>query len=199
MLNELKSILEGADGIYLSKELASKVDSKLIEANMQQKEISLEEEIELFKVVMSNFGLLFCFATNLGHLPIRLKYAIISRVMYEFGSCGVPETLGAEYFDLLSSDSQTFWPINPDGSEHLREIVLSDPLVGVEPLLDEFEATDWISMLTTLISNPVFPREILIDIANGSHDVLGNLDEDDAEQLLNCAKEIINVPGVGNE
>ena len=199
MLNELKSILEGADGIYLSKELASKVDSKLIEANMQQKEISLEEEIELFKVVMSNFGLLFCFATNLGYLPLRLKYAIISRVMYEFGSCGVPETLGAEYFDLLSSDSQTFWPINPDGSEHLREIVLSDPLIGVEPLLDEFEATDWISMLTTLISNPVFPREILIDIANGSHDVLGNLDEDDADQLLNCAKEIINVPGAGNE
>jgi len=190
-VEDLKSILEGADGIYLSKELASKVDSKLIEANMQQKEISLEEEIELFKVVMSNFGLLFCFATNLGHLPIRLKYAIISRVMYEFGSCGVPETLGSEYFDLLSSDSQTFWPINPDGSEHLREIVLSDPLIGVEPLLDEFEATDWISMLTTLISNPVFPREILIDIASGSHDVLGNLDEDDADQLLNCAKEII--------
>jgi hypothetical protein len=39
----------------------------------------------------------------------------------------------------------------------------------------------------------------LIDIANGSHDVLGNLDEDDADQLLNCAKEIINVPGAGNE
>ena len=193
MLNDLKSILEGADGIYLSEELAAKVNSKLIEAKMQQKEISLEEEIELFRVIMSNFGLLFCFATNLGYLPLRLKYAIISRVMYEFGSCGVPETLGSEYFDLLSSDGQTFWPINPDGSEHLREIVLSDPLIGVEPLLDEFEATDWISMLTTLISNPVFPREILVDIANGSHDVLGNLDEDDADQLLNCAKEIITL------
>jgi hypothetical protein len=47
-VEDLKRILEGADGIYLSKELASKVDSKLIEANMQQKEISLEEEIELF-------------------------------------------------------------------------------------------------------------------------------------------------------
>jgi len=52
-LNELKSILEGADGIYLSKELAAKVESKLIEANMQQKEISLEEEIELPSKVRS--------------------------------------------------------------------------------------------------------------------------------------------------
>ena len=32
-----------------------------------------------------------------------------------------------------------------------------------------------------------------VDIANGTHDVLGNLDEEDADRLLNCAKEIITL------
>lgn len=175
----------------LGETLVAKVNSKFTDWNLQQNQISLEDEKELFKLVMCNFDLLVCFARNLKYLSPRLKYAIISRVMYEYGSCGVPESLDAEYVELLKSNNLTFWNINHDGSYWLREKVLKDPNVGPEPLVEEFESTDSISMLTKLIRNPVFPREILIDIANGSHYALANLEDTDADELLNCAKEII--------
>ena len=95
----------------------------------------------------------------------------------------------------MSINDQTFWHSNYDGADWLRERVLDDPNIGAEPLVDEFESTDSISMLTTLMRNPAFPREILIEIANGSHDVLERRDANDADQLLNCAKEIISRNG----
>jgi hypothetical protein len=184
-----------ANGTFLDS-LVKQVNLKLTDWNLQESKISLEEEKELFTLVMCNFDLLVCFAENLKYLSPRLKYAIISRVMYFSGSCGIPEDLDDGYVELLSSNNQTYWHSNPDGAYWLREKVMNDPNIGAEPLVDEFQSTDSISMLTTLMENPAFPREILIEIANGSHNVLENHDANDADQLLNCAKEVI---GVGNE
>ena len=181
-----------ANGTFLDDSLVKQVNLKLTDWNLQGSQISLEEEKELFKLVMSNFDLFVCFARNLKFLSVRLKHAIISRVMYIDGSCGVPESLDAEYVELLKSNSLTFWDINRDGADWLRDRVLRDPNIGAEPLVDEFESTDSISMLRTLMRYPAFPREILIEIANGSHDVLEHRDANDADELLNCAKEIIN-------
>jgi hypothetical protein len=185
-----------ANGTFLTDSLVKQVNLKWADWNLQESQISLEEEKELFTLAMCNFDLLVCFARNLKHLSPRLKYAIISRVMYFSGSCGIPEDLDDGYVELLSSNNQTYWHSNPDGAYWLREKVLNDPNIGAEPLVDEFQSTDSISMLTTLMENPAFPREILIEIANGSHFVLENHDANDADQLLNCAKEVI---GVGNE
>jgi hypothetical protein len=185
-----------ANGTFLTDSLVKQVNLKWADWNLQESQISLEEEKELFTLAMCNFDLLVCFARNLKYLSPRLKYVIISRVMYFSGSCGIPEDLDDGYVELLSSNNQTYWHSNPDGAYWLREKVLNDPNIGAEPLVDEFESTDSISMLTTLMENPAFPREILIEIANGSHNVLENHDANDADQLLNCAKEVI---GVGNE
>jgi hypothetical protein len=185
-----------ANGTFLTDSLVKQVNLKWADWNLQESQISLEEEKELFTLAMCNFDLLVCFAENLKYLSPRLKYAIISRVMYFSGSCGIPEDLDDGYVELLSSNDQTFWHSDPFGADSLRETVLRDPSIGAEPLVDEFESTDSISMLRTLMRNPAFPREILIEIANGSHDVLERRDANDAEELLNCAKEII---GVGNE
>ena len=179
-----------ANGTFLGS-LVKQVNLKLTDWNLQESKISLEEEKELFTLAMCNFDLLVCFARNLKYLSPRLKYAIISRVMYFYGSCGVPQDLDNKYSELLSSNDQTFWHSNPDGADWLREKVLRDPSIGAEPLVDEFESTDSISMLRTLMRNPAFPRDILIEIANGSHYVLENHDANDADQLLICAKEII--------
>ena len=182
-----------ANGTFLTDSLVKQVNLKWADWNLQESQISLEEEKELFTLAMCNFDLLVCFARNLKYLSPRLKYVIISRVMYFSGSCGIPEDLDDGYVELLSSNNQTYWHSNPDGAYWLREKVLNDPNIGAEPLVDEFESTDSISMLTTLMENPAFPREILIEIANGSHNVLENHDANDADQLLNCAKEIISV------
>jgi hypothetical protein len=183
-----------ANGTFLTDSLVKQVNLKWADWNLQESQISLEEEKELFTLAMCNFDLLVCFARNLKYLSPRLKYVIISRVMYFSGSCGIPEDLDDGYVELLSSNNQTYWHSNPDGAYWLREKVLNDPNIGAEPLVDEFQSTDSISMLTTLMENPAFPREILIEIANGSHNVLENHDANDADQLLNCAKEIIGVP-----
>jgi len=185
-----------ANGTFLTDSLVKQVNLKWADWNLQESQISLEEEKEIFTLAMCNFDLLVCFARNLKYLSPRLKYVIISRVMYFSGSCGIPEDLDDGYVELLSSNNQTYWHSNPDGAYWLREKVLNDPNIGAEPLVDEFQSTDSISMLTTLMENPAFPREILIEIANGSHNVLENHDANDADQLLNCAKEVI---GVGNE
>ena len=179
------------NGTFLDDSLVKQVNLKLTDWNLQGSQISLEEEKELFTLAMCNFDLHVCFARNLKYLSPRLKYAIISRVMYFSGSCGIPQDLDDQYSELLSSNDQTFWHSNPDGADWLRDRVLDDPNIGAEPLVDEFESTDSISMLRTLMRNPAFPREILIEIANGSHDVLEHRDANDADELLNCAKEII--------
>jgi hypothetical protein len=180
-----------ANGTFLTDSLVKQVNLKWADWNLQESQISLEEEKELFTLAMCNFDLLVCFARNLKYLSPRLKYVIISRVMYFSGSCGIPEDLDDGYVELLSSNNQTYWHSNPDGAYWLREKVLNDPNIGAEPLVDEFQSTDSISMLTTLMENPAFPREILIEIANGSHNVLENHDANDADQLLNCAKEMV--------
>jgi hypothetical protein len=180
-----------ANGTFLTDSLVRQVNLKWADWNLQESQISLEEEKELFTLAMCNFDLLVCFARNLKYLSPRLKYAIISRVMYFSGSCGVPQDLDDGYVELLSSNDQTFWHSDPFGADSLRETVLRDPSIGAEPLVDEFESTDSISMLRTLMRNPAFPREILIEIANGSHDVLERRDANDAEELLNCAKEMV--------
>ena len=181
-----------SNGTFLDDSLVKQVNLKLTDWNLQESQISLEEEKELFTLAMCNFDVLVCFARNLKYLSPRLKYAIISRVMYFSGSCGIPQDLDDKYSELLSSNDQTFWHSNPDGADWLRDRVLDDPNIGAEPLVDEFESTDSISMLRTLMRNPAFPREILIEIANGSHDVFEHRDANDADELLNCAKEVIN-------
>jgi hypothetical protein len=194
LLKGLKEITGSSENIYLDKENLAKVQ-ELCDLNVNELATTeLEKEKELLSLAMSNFGLFYYFATNLSRFSIDLKHAIISKVMYASGSCGTPAEISESYHELLSSCPSSYWDLDETFTsvDSLRDEILQDSEIGIEPLIDEFENTGSTSMVTTIMRNPVFPRELIQEVANRSHAIFDGFDEGDGDYLVERALDILN-------
>ena len=139
---------------------------------------------------MDNFGLFTLCLSNLDSFPNSLKYALISKAMYSFGSCGVPEGV-TDFNEVLQSETRTWWDEHENSAYMLREQLLRDPRIGLQPILDEFPNCSDIDLLSAMLSNPVISKELIRSIIDGTHLVFSEYDLEDLEDLIEQAQGLV--------
>jgi hypothetical protein len=73
----------------------------------------------------------------------------------------------------------------------LREQLLRDPRIGIQPILDEFPNCSDIDLLSAMLSNPVISKELIRSIIDGTHLVFSEYDLEDLEDLIEQAQGLV--------
>ena len=180
-------ILSKSPDIYLRDELEQQVKEFVLKESKKLLEVTLEDQKHVLKLCMDNFGLFTLCLGNLDSFPDSLKYALISKAMYSFGPCGVPEGI-IDFNEVLQSDARTWWDEHENSAYILREQLVRDPRIGLQPILDEFPNCSDIDLLNAMLSNPVVSTELIRSIIDGTHLVFSEYDHEDLEDLIEQAK-----------
>lgn len=180
-------ILLKSPDIYLRDELEQQVKEFVLKESKKLLEVTLEDQKHVLKLCMDNFGLFTLCLGNLDSFPDSLKYALISKAMYSFGPCGVPEGI-IDFNEVLQSDARTWWDEHENSAYILREQLVRDPRIGLQPILDEFPNCSDIDLLNAMLSNPVVSTELIRSIIDGTHLVFSEYDHEDLEDLIEQAK-----------
>ena len=103
-----------------------------------------------------------------------------------------------ELEEFLKSEPREWWtPIETmDRIFNLREEILSNPEIGVEPLLSEFPNCPDIDLLIVMLGNPIVPIELAQSIVDKEHFIFEELDEDGTDYLIESAEEVLNRPAI---
>ena len=183
-------ILSKSPDIYLRDELEQQVKEFILKESKKLLEVTLEDQKHILKLCMDNFGLFTLCLSNLDSFPNSLKYALISKAMYSFGSCGVPEGV-TDFNEVLQSETRTWWDEHENSAYMLREHLLRDPRIGLQPILDEFPNCSDIDLLSAMLSNPVISKELIRSIIDGTHLVFSEYDLEDLEDLIEQAQGLV--------
>ena len=183
-------ILSKSPDIYLRDELEQQVKEFILKESKKLLEVTLEDQKHILKLCMDNFGLFTLCLSNLDSFPNSLKYALISKAMYSFGSCGVPEGI-TDFNEVLQSETRTWWDEHENSAYMLREHLLRDPRIGLQPILDEFPNCSDIDLLSAMLSNPVISKELIRSIIDGTHLVFSEYDLEDLEDLIEQAQGLV--------
>ena len=183
-------ILSKSPDIYLRDELEQQVKEFILKESKKLLEVTLEDQKHILKLCMDNFGLFTLCLSNLDSFPNSLKYALISKAMYSFGSCGVPEGV-TDFNEVLQSETRTWWDEHENSAYMLREQLLRDPRIGLQPILDEFPNCSDIDLLSAMLSNPVISKELIRSIIDGTHLVFSEYDLEDLEDLIEQAQGLV--------
>ena len=183
---ELHGLLGQTTDNYLYPPLDEQM-SELLDVNQGViSGLTLDQQLDFLKLSLSNFGLFVTAREVLAFMPGPLKYAYISEAMNEQGACGTPSEFVNQVNDLLSQAGPNFWrnPQTSDAAYTLRELIVANPYIGVEPLLDEFSNCGDVDLLIAMLSNPVCPRELRQSIKERTHFIFEEYEEDELEELL---------------
>jgi hypothetical protein len=183
-------ILSKSPDTYLRDELEQQVKEFILKESKKLLEVTLEDQKHILKLCMDNFGLFTLCLSNMDSFPNSLKYALISKAMYSFGSCGVPEGI-IDFNDVLQSETRTWWDEHENSAYMLREQLLRDPRIGLEPILDEFPNCSDIDLISAMLSNPVISKELIRSIIEGTHLVFSEYDLEDLEDLIEQAQGLV--------
>jgi hypothetical protein len=183
-------ILSKSPDTYLRDELEQQVKEFILKESKKLLEVTLEDQKHILKLCMDNFGLFTLCLSNMDSFPNSLKYALISKAMYSFGSCGVPEGI-IDFNDVLQSETRTWWDEHENSAYMLREQLLRDPRIGLQPILDEFPNCSDIDLLSAMLSNPVISKELIRSIIEGTHLVFSEYDLEDLEDLIEQAQGLV--------
>ena len=189
-INKLKKfadeLISNTQGIYLNDEEVSKVQNFVLESKDFLKTLDFENQKYLLEICMKNFGLFVTFLKNLDSIPDSIKYALISKAMYSFGTCGTPSSVfGLE--DLMNSVTHSWWDEIEDSSYNLREQVMQDPQIGIEPIADEFPTCGDLDLLIAMINNPVITKKLLKTITDREHLIFNEFKEEELEEVYELA------------
>jgi len=183
-------ILSKSSDTYLRDELEQQVKEFILKESKKLLEVTLEDQKHILKLCMDNFGLFTLCLSNMDSFPNSLKYALISKAMYSFGSCGVPEGI-IDFNDVLQSETRTWWDEHENSAYMLREQLLRDPRIGLQPILDEFPNCSDIDLLSAMLSNSVISKELIRSIIEGTHLVFSEYDLEDLEDLIEQAQGLV--------
>lgn len=132
---------------------------------------------------------------HLKQLPTLLRFALVSRVLYNFGSAEHPESISDELEEILESDDTDLYAVDAIGQRifNLREAVLANPAIDLMVLENEFENTGDLGNLSSIISNPNCPIELIEQVKNREHFVFseGVQDEESLDELALQAEEAL--------
>lgn len=188
---EVAKFLDRATSVFLAKEETEKL--ALIYASNKEAigQISVEEQTAILNLCMQNFGIFVVSAMNCSVFPDPLRYALVSKAMYNFGACDVPEGLEPQVNALLALDKRSWWSheSTEDAIYNFREFLLSNPVVGLEPLVGEFDSSGDVSLVYAMLQNPLLPLAKSQQIASRNHGIFNIAGEADLDQLVELAEE----------
>ncbi len=191
-IEEIQGLIQSVESLWLKKDEADRARELVTDLTTSSPPLSLALQLACLSVCHENFGLLVVFVEKLASLPNPLKFAIISKVMYEEGRCGTPDEFVDHTEWLLENESRTFfWRLDEthDSIYALREKLVADPAIGIEPILDEYSNCGDISLLYAILENPICPREVSQKIADKDHFIFDEIDEENEEWLLEYANK----------
>lgn len=191
---EIKNVLSKTETMYLPEPLDTEVSDLLANNKAVIAQLTLEEQAQFLELMHTNLGLFISCLGFLSDFPGPLKYAYVSKAMYEMGACGMPEQFVPDVEKLLVAVPSSFWTeiSTQDAIYNFREYVVMNPAVGKEPLEDEFFNCGDISLLVSILRNPICPQWLVESITNKSHFVFDEYDEEELEDLIATAEEWAN-------
>lgn len=197
VIGTIASGIAGVEGPWLDEEGQSRL-AVLIDTQAEMLHgLTSEGQLEILRLSMSNLGVFVALFERLDLLPEPLKYALISKGMYEMGLCGMPPELNEEVQSLMDSVEKSYWTedLTANTAFAFREQVVRNPLVGPWPLLDEFPNCPDPDVLQAIMENPVCPKSISEDILNRNHFVFDEFEEENLEDLILQAETNLSTPG----
>lgn len=145
-----------------------------------------KEQEFAFDVCMKSFAVFCSFLDGqVGDLPRLLRYCLISKSLYGWGSTLCPNDIEDLVEDLVGEGSSGDWYQNPETSGRIHSVrlgILRDPSIDPAILEDEAESSGELDTIRAIIENPSCPKDLLETIATGN--VLAFLEMDQDDDLL---------------
>lgn len=187
----IENVLSKTESTYLPAPLDSEVSDLLANNKVIFAQLTPEEQAQFLELMHNNLGLFISCLGFLSDFPGPLKYAYVSKAMYEMGACGMPEQFVPDVEQLLVAVPASFWTqLNTqDAIYNFREYVVLDPAIGKEPLEDEFFNCGDVSLLVSILRNPICPQKLVESINSKSHFIFDEYDEEELEDLISTAEE----------
>jgi len=191
-------IKEQADPFFATSD-----SEKAFVKNIVQQIINIEdeftfEEIEaLFYFSMQNFSVFWMLVTSdLSKIQPLLRFALMSRAIYNFGPVACPANIEDDLNRLLKGDETDLYAIDEIGQQifTLRDALLSNPTIDEMVLVDRFNNTGDLGDISSIIANPACPRELLQLIQTREHECFqdDSADEDGLDELVDLANELLD-------
>jgi len=160
-------------------------------------EFTFEEIEALFYFSMQNFSVFWALVTSdLSKIQPLLRFALMSRAIYNFGPVECPADIEDDLNRLLKGDETDLYAIEEIGQQifTLRDALLANPTIDKMVLVDRFNNSGDLGDLSSIIANPTCPRELLQLIQNREHECFqeGVADEDGLEELVDLANELLD-------
>jgi hypothetical protein len=190
VVGTIASGVADVEGPWLNQEGQARLSTLLDSQAPQLASLSLDAQKELLRLAMTNLGVFVALFERLDLLPGPLKYALISKGMYEMGLCGMPPELTEDVQVLMDAVQDSYWTNDEtsDSAYNYREVIVKDASIGPLPLLDEFPNCGDTSLLLAILENPICPDSISQDILNRNHFIFEEYDEEDLEDLVEQAQ-----------
>lgn len=171
VVEAIASVVDGAQDPWLENQTLKALEASIDSQAAGLGRLSSDGQIAVLGLSMRNFGVFAALMERLDLLPEPLKYALVSKGMYEMGACGMPPEYADEVETLLAAVEESYW--SRDDTENAayeyRETVVSNPKVGPWPLLDEYQNCGDTDLLMAILQNPICPETISRAIAERKH------------------------------
>lgn len=163
-----------------------------IESNSgEMRNLDLSEQKTLLRLCMTNLDFFTVCLNKIGFFPNPFRFALVSKCMYSFGKCGAPSEILDSLDELMESEQRSWWDQYPDRMYSARELIVSNPSIGPEPLSDEFPNCPDLDLLHAMLSNPKLPKEFPQSILNRSHLVFDEYADEELEGLIDACKTLL--------
>jgi hypothetical protein len=160
-------------------------------------EFTFEEIEALFYFSMQNFNVFWMLVTSdLSKIQPLLRFALMSRAIYNFGPAACPANIEDDLNRLLKGDETDLYAIDEIGQQifTLRDALLSNPTIDEMVLVDRFNNTGDLGDISSIIANPTCPRELLQLIQTREHECFqdDSADEVGLDELVDLANELLD-------
>lgn len=191
-LDQLVSYVgENAEGYFLKGNLKD-LEELLEQLFSSQEPIDLDSQRKLFLLSMSCYPLFsYLLDRDLNTIPALLRYSLISKCFFDFGTVETPEEISDLVIELLEATDEYWYENDVVGYRifNLRESVLRNPSLDLEILEEEFHNTGDVGNISAILSNPNCPEVFLHQIISADHPII--FEDNQNEELIEAAKEIL--------
>jgi hypothetical protein len=198
VIEEFANLIEEQAGRLFAASDSEKASVKKIVQQLvnAEDEFTFGEIEALFYFSMQNFSVFWALITSdLSKIEPLLRFALMSRAIYNFGPVACPANIEDDLNRLLKGDETDLYAIEEIGQQifNLRDALLANPTIDKMVLIDRFNNTGDLGDLSSIIANPTCPRELLRLIQTREHECFqdGSADEDGLEELVDLANELL--------
>jgi hypothetical protein len=198
VIDEFANLIEEQAGRLFAisdseKASVKKIVQQLVNA---EDEFTFGEIEALFYFSMQNFSVFWALiTTDLSKIEPLLRFALMSRAIYNFGPVACPANIEDDLDRLLKGNKTDLYAVEEIGQQifALRDALLVNPTIDKIVLIDRFNNTQDLGDISSIISNPTCPSELLRLIQSREHECFeeGSAEEYSLEELVSLANELL--------